>query len=104
MELMATKTWKLGEVCKGGIITVVTKNTKITIIGKEWDYAKGSNRGSDQSGAKEWTRFELQALEYDAYRKAYEFLSDLTTHYYAEAIIEWIEEKIDCKIKSYFLR
>lgn len=101
---MATKTWKIGECCRGGIITVVIKHTKITIIGKEWDLAKGSNRGSDQSGAKEWTRFELQALEYDAYRKAYAFLSDLTTHYYTNTIIEWIEEKIGYKIKSYFLR
>lgn len=101
---MATKTWKIGECCKGGIITVVIKHTKITIIGKEWDNAKGSNRGSNQSGAKEWTRFELQALEYDAYRKAYDFLSDLTTHYYSDTIINWIEKQIGYKIKSYFLR
>ncbi len=100
---MATKTWKIGECCKGGIITVVIKHTKITIIGKEWDYTKGSNRGSNQSGAKEWTRLELQAFEDDAYRKEYAFLSDLTTHFYAERIIDWIEEKIGYKTKSYFL-
>ena len=37
---MATKTWKLGEICKGGIITVETKGNIVTIIGKEWDYSK----------------------------------------------------------------
>jgi hypothetical protein len=49
---MAKKTWKLGEVCRGGIITVETKENKVAIIGKEWDFAAGSNRGSNQSNAK----------------------------------------------------
>lgn len=101
---MATKTFKIGEYAKGGIITAVVKGSKVTIIGKDWDYAKGSNRGSDQSGAKEWTRFEIEALEYDAYRKVYAFLVDLTTHYYSEKVIEWVEGKLTYKLKSYHLR
>jgi hypothetical protein len=28
---MATKTWKLGEVCKGGVITVETTKTQVKI-------------------------------------------------------------------------
>jgi hypothetical protein len=33
---MYTKTWKIGEVCQGGIITVEIKNSAISVIGKEW--------------------------------------------------------------------
>jgi len=32
---MAKKTWKLGEVCKGGIITVEIKNNIVNVIAKE---------------------------------------------------------------------
>jgi hypothetical protein len=32
---MYTKTWKIGEVCQGGIITVEIKNSAISVIG-EW--------------------------------------------------------------------
>ena len=90
---MAKKTWKLGEVCRGGIITVETKGNKITVIGKDWDYSKGSNRGSDQSGAKEWTRLEVDGEERDADRQLTLFLQDLTTSYHTGEIMKWIEEK-----------
>ena len=90
---MATKTWKIGEYCKGGIITVKTTSIKITIIGKDWDFSAGSRRGSDQSGAKEWTRKEVGITEDNAYRTLIEFLNDLTTHYYAEQVMDWIKEK-----------
>jgi len=65
---MAKKTWKLGEVCRGGIITVETKNNIIKVIGKEWDYSQGTNKGSNQSNAKEWTRLEVNAEVSDADR------------------------------------
>lgn len=29
---MATKTWKLGEVCRGGVITIETTKTQVKII------------------------------------------------------------------------
>jgi hypothetical protein len=90
---MATKTWKLGEVCRGGIITVQTTKTKVIVIGKEWDYAKGSNRGSDQSNAKEWTRLEVTLDDRDADRQLTLFLDDLTTSYHCGQIMEWIESK-----------
>ncbi len=92
---MATKTFKIGEYCKGGIITVNATKTKITIIGKDWDFSKGSNKGSDQSNAKEWTRREFSTNFSNPYRDMYNFLSDLTTHYYAEQILEWCETKSD---------
>ena len=90
---MATKTWKLGEVCQGGIITVEIKGNNVTIIGKEWDFSKGSNRGSDQSKAKEFCRLEDNVEIYDADRRLVEFLQDLSTSYWADEIMKWIESK-----------
>jgi hypothetical protein len=90
---MASKTFKIGEYAKGGIITIETKGNKVAIIGKDWDYSKGSNRGSDQSGAKEWTRLEVDAEEFDADRQMTMFLHDLTTSYYTDEIMKWIESK-----------
>ena len=34
---MATKTWKLGELSKGGVITVEVTAKKVAVIAKEWD-------------------------------------------------------------------
>jgi len=90
---MAKKTWKLGEVCRGGIITVETKNNIIKVIGKEWDYSQGTNKGSNQSNAKEWTRLEVNAEVSDADRQLSMFIFDLTTSYYTDEIMKWIESK-----------
>ena len=96
---MAKKTWKLGEVCKGGIITIETKKSIVTIIGKEWDYAQGSSKGSNQSNAKEFTRLVINSEDRDAFRDVDNFLNDLTTSYYSDQIIKWINDKgIDLKI------
>jgi hypothetical protein len=90
---MASKTFKIGEYCQGGIITVETKGNNVTIIGKEWDYSKGTRRGSDQSGAKEFCRLEVDAEIGDADRRISEYLNDLTTSYYTDEIMKWIESK-----------
>jgi hypothetical protein len=90
---MAKKTWKLGEVCRGGIITVETKNNLIKVIGKEWDYSQGTNKGSNQSNAKEWTRLEVDAEVSDADRQLSMFINDLTTSYHTDNIMKWIESK-----------
>ena len=90
---MATKTWKIGEYCKGGIITVETTKKKITIIGKDWDTSAGYNRGSNQSNAKEWIRKEVGITDVNAYRTLDYFLNDLTTSYYSDQILKWIESK-----------
>ena len=90
---MATKTFKIGEYAKGGVITVDIKGKVLTIIGKDWDFSTGSRKSSDQSNAKEFTRGTQDISEGNAYRKVYEFLSNLTTSYYAEEIIKWIESK-----------
>jgi hypothetical protein len=94
---MATKTFKIGEYCKGGVITVETTAKKVAVIGKIWDYSKGSTKGSDQSKAKEFTRLEVMVDEPDARSKVDWFLFDLTTSYYADEVMKWIESKVSFK-------
>lgn len=91
---MATKTWKIGEYCKGGIITIETTKTQVKVICKEWDYSKGSSKGSDQSKAKEWNRLEVILSSSDAERSVDWFLFDLTSSYYADEILDWIRTKV----------
>lgn len=97
---MATKTWKLGEICRGGVITVTTTKNTVLVQAKEWDTSKGFSKGSDQSKAKEWNRLEVSLSDTDAERKADWFLFDLTTTYWAGEIMDWIKTKV--KFKSEF--
>lgn len=90
----STKTWKIGEYCKGGIITVEITGKVIHIIGKEWDTSAGYKKSSNQSKAKEWTRGSVTAEDFEARRKCDDFLNDLTTSYYADEILKWIETKV----------
>jgi hypothetical protein len=92
---MATKTWKLGEVCRGGIITVITSGTKVTVIGKDWDFSQGSRRGSNQCNAKEWTRLETIGTDDRIRREIDNFLNDLTTSYHSGQILDWIKTKVE---------
>jgi hypothetical protein len=94
-----TKTWKLGEYAKGGVISVEVNKTfrygnVITIIGKEWDYSKGTNKNSNQNNAKEFIRSIILSNDSEAERKMFFFLTDLTTAYYADNVIQWIKSKI----------
>jgi len=97
-----TKTWKLGEDCRGGIITVELKKDKAIIINKEWDYAAGSNRGSNQSKAKELEHIEVDFNSSNPDRVASDFLHKLTTSYYAGQVMEWIEQNSDFKKKMFW--
>ena len=97
---MATKTFKIGEYCKGGVITVETTASKVAIIAKEWDTSKGFSKGSDQSKAKEWNRLEVSTSDSQAQSKLDWFLFDLTTSYYTDQIMDWIKTKV--KFKSEF--
>ena len=94
---MATKTWKLGEVCKGGIITIETTKTQVKVIAKEWDTSKGFGKGSDQSKAKERNQLEVNLSDRDAESKADWFLFDLTTSYWAGEIMDWIKTQVKFK-------
>jgi hypothetical protein len=82
---MATKTWKLGEVCKGGIITIETTKTQVQVIAKEW------------LDSKEWNRLEVNLSEKDSRSKIDWFLFDLTTSYWGDEILKWIETKVKFK-------
>ena len=90
---MAKKTWKIGEYCKGGVITTEVKNDSILIIGKDWDFSTGSKKSSNQSNAKEFTRF-LGNSNSIFMRDVDTFLNDLTTSYYTDQIMDWIKEKL----------
>jgi hypothetical protein len=90
----ATKTWKIGEYAKGGVITVEITGKVVSIIGKEWDTSTGYKKSSNQSKAKEFTRGTVLANERNAEWKLSEFLCDLTTSYYADEIIKWIKSKV----------
>ena len=89
-----TKTFKLGEQCTGGVITVEITGKIITVIGKEWDFSAGSKKSSNQSKAKEFVRGTVDTTDNNCYNKLLNFLYFLTTEYYAESIIEWIQTKV----------
>jgi hypothetical protein len=95
----ATKTWKIGEYCKGGVITVEVIGKVIHIIGKEWDNSAGYKKSSNQSNAKEWTRGTTDVTDSEAYNKCFMFLTDLTTSYYADEILKWLETKVNFEKK-----
>jgi len=95
---MATKTWKLGEVAQGGIITVETKGNTVTIIGKDWDMSKGTLKSSDQSKAEEFIRYTINLdTTSDGDRRLSNKLCELTTSYWSDQIMSWIESKVDSK-------
>jgi hypothetical protein len=98
---MPTKTWKLGEVCQGGVITVIIDKKEILIIGKEWDTSAGYKKSSNQSNAKEFTRRAIQINDRETHFKCFMFLTDLTTAYWADEIIKWIETNVELKRELY---
>ena len=91
---MATKTFKIGEYAKGGVITVNATAKEITVICKEWNFAAGSNRGSNQSNAKELYRKSFNVASRDAERDILFYLCEETTSYYADEIIKWVKTKV----------
>jgi ABC-type metal ion transport system substrate-binding protein len=92
--IMATKTFKIGEYCKGGIITVEITGTKVAVIAKDWDFSKGSRRSSDQSNAEEFDRHTVNVTAIGARREIDDFLNDLTSSYYSDEVLKWIETKV----------
>lgn len=91
---MKTKTFKIGEVCQGGVITVEIRGKVISIIGKEWDFSKGTRRGSDQSNAQEFTRGTVTSNDGNAERKILDYLCELSTSYWADHILTWIKSNV----------
>ncbi len=97
-----TKTWKIGEYAKGGIITVEISGKTISVIGKEWDFSAGGRRSSNQSNAKEFTRETVLSTDANAHRKIDCFLNNLTTCYYSGQILKWIESKMKLNTNPIF--
>ena len=96
----ATKTWKIGEYMKGGVLTVEINGDKINIIAKDWDTSTGYSRGSNQSNAKEFDREAYNATDRNVERQMINFLEDLTTHYYASEVVSWIKSKVKLEANS----
>lgn len=99
------KTWKIGECCRGGIISVDVKKSEVVLYLKDWDFSKGSNRGSDQSNAKVLEKISIsRVIEWSdansVYNKIEEILNDWTTSYYADQITTWIKEATKEKINN----
>jgi len=91
--MKATKTFKIGERCKGGVITAKVDGDTLTIIAKDWDTSAGYNNGSNQSNAKEFDRETVNCKTQDAERTIDNFLHDLTTSYFAGMILDWAKTK-----------
>jgi len=91
--MKATKTFKIGEYAKGGVITANVNGNKLTIIAKDWDFTAGSNKGSNQSNAKEFDRETVDCKVQGTERSIDDFLNDLTTSYYAGTILDWAKTK-----------
>lgn len=98
----ATKTWKIGEYMKGGVLTVEISGKNIAIIAKDWDTSAGYSKGSNQSNAKEFDREVISTEDSNAERKIMDFLEDLTTHYYASVVCDWIKSKVTLQPKNWY--
>ena len=97
---MATKTFKIGEYAKGGVITAEIKGDKIALISKLWDDSKGYRKSSNQSNATEMYRIEVISSESEAYWKLFNWLCEESTSYWADEILTWVKSKT--KLESNF--
>ena len=90
---MKSKTWNIGESCRGGVITAeIHESGKIKVIGKQWDQSQGWSKNSDQSNAVPFTDIEVDGFDWPEYSLLDDFLNELTTYYYAEQVLKWIKD------------
>lgn len=97
---MATKTFKIGERAKGGVITAETTKDTVTLIAKLWDTSAGYNKNSNQSNAKEMYRITVDVNDSDAEWKLFNWASEESTSYHADEIIKWVKSKVELKKDS----
>lgn len=81
----ATKSFKIGEYAAGGIIRVEIKGKAVIIQALDYNSKEVVQQGT--------TTTEQQGVE----SHITNFLNDLTTHYYAEKIMDWIRSKVELK-------
>jgi Tfp pilus assembly protein PilV len=94
---MASKTFKIGEYARGGVITAETKGNTVTLIAKQWDTSAGFNKGSNQSNAKEMYRISVDASTDDARWKLFNWLCEESTSYWADEVLKWVATKVSFK-------
>jgi len=92
------RTWKIGECCKGGIISVDITESEIILYLKDWDFSKGSTRQSNQSNAKVLEKISINLRiewsdEVMMLNRIMGILNDWTTYFYADQITNWIKKK-----------
>lgn len=80
---MAKKTFKIGECCKGGIITVETKKDLITV----------TNSGTPK---------HFDSTDNACRRELNEHIGNLTTSYYTDKVIKWIDSVIKIGGSKFF--
>jgi len=83
--MKATKTFKIGEYAVGGKIRVKITGKVIQIEAIDWFSNEVLRSGS------------VLTTESDVRRKLDLFLIDLTSSYYTDKILEWIESKVKLK-------
>jgi hypothetical protein len=91
---MATKTWKIGECCVGGIITANVTGKTVEVQIKDWDFSKGSRRSSDQSQAQVLHSAKVKATDAQSESTLLDYLCENTTSYHADQVIDWIKTKV----------
>lgn len=95
-----TKTFKIGETCAGGIITVEITGKVIAVIQKQWDFSAGYTKRSSQKNAEELTRGTVLATDRDAERKISDYVNVIANSYWADTIIKWIKSKVKLQEES----
>jgi hypothetical protein len=77
------------------ITVAISNNPKLSHL--EFDLTPPNGRKPieiNQSNAKEFTRGTIDSTDREAQHKCFMFLTDLTTAYYADEVIKWIETKV----------
>ena len=91
---MASKTFKIGERARGGIITAETGKNTVTLIAKLWDTSTGYSKSSSQVNAKEMHRVTVDVTDSQAEWKLFNWASEESTSYHADEILKWVKSKV----------
>ncbi len=94
---MASKTFKIGERARGGVITAETKGTTVTLIAKLWDTSAGYTKKSSQTNAKELYRITVDVNDRNAHWKLFNWASEESSSWWADEILKWVATKVSFK-------
>ena len=94
---MASKTFKIGERARGGVITAETKGNTVTLIAKQWDTSAGYTKKSSQTNAKELHRITVDATTSDAYGQLFHWMCEESTAWWADEVLKWVGTKVSFK-------